>query len=112
VTGLRAMLRFSQIVNVYLEHADKQVLSERKKEWKGLLKAFRLLDKEAQGHITPARYVVIRHVALSRSRILRNHTPTARACTRTCTRPPNSTSPVSPSFACVYTLFNLSAIAD
>jgi len=44
-------------VNVYLEHADKQVLSERKKEWKGLLKAFSLLDKEAQGHLTPARCV-------------------------------------------------------
>ena len=44
------------IVNIYLEYADKQVLSERKKEWKGLLKSFTLLDKDETGIIKPQRW--------------------------------------------------------
>lgn len=43
-------------MNIYLEYADKQVLSERKKEWKGLLKCFSLLDKEERGHIGMQRW--------------------------------------------------------
>jgi hypothetical protein len=31
-------------VSFYLEYTEKQVTSERKKEWKGLLKAFNMID--------------------------------------------------------------------
>lgn len=39
------------IVGIYFEHAEVQVLGERKKEWKGLLKAFSYLDEDSQFYI-------------------------------------------------------------
>eukprot|EP00049_Salpingoeca_infusionum_P026927 m.29025 g.29025 ORF g.29025 m.29025 type:complete len:1552 (-) comp9106_c0_seq1:407-5062(-) len=39
------------IVSLYFEYAQKRVNEERKKEWKGLLRAFTLLDPEHKGHI-------------------------------------------------------------
>jgi hypothetical protein len=40
------------IVHIYLKRARQQVDKERKKEWKGLVKAFDLLDYEHRGFIT------------------------------------------------------------
>jgi hypothetical protein len=40
------------IVHIYLKRARQQVNKERKKEWKGLVKSFHLLDTEQKGYIT------------------------------------------------------------
>jgi hypothetical protein len=39
------------IVSLYLEYASAQVHDERKKEWKGLMKAFQLLDTDNRGYL-------------------------------------------------------------
>eukprot|EP00730_Choanoeca_flexa_P007107 TRINITY_DN12280_c0_g1_i4.p1 TRINITY_DN12280_c0_g1~~TRINITY_DN12280_c0_g1_i4.p1 ORF type:complete len:956 (+),score=124.76 TRINITY_DN12280_c0_g1_i4:107-2974(+) len=44
-------LLLALIVSLYLERAGDQVHSERKKEWKGLIKAFELLDERGRGYI-------------------------------------------------------------
>jgi hypothetical protein len=33
-------------VSFYMEYTEKQIRSERKKEWQGLMKAFSMIDKE------------------------------------------------------------------
>lgn len=39
------------IVAIYLDRAGKAVTSERKKEWKTLVTAFKLLDQDGKGYI-------------------------------------------------------------
>ena len=44
------------IVSLYLEYAGAQVHDERKKEWKGLMKAFQFLDNENRGYLCFAQF--------------------------------------------------------
>eukprot|EP00039_Didymoeca_costata_P008204 m.109064 g.109064 ORF g.109064 m.109064 type:complete len:1147 (-) comp13990_c0_seq1:70-3510(-) len=48
---LRSFL-LATIVHIYFNRAGQQVTKERKKEWKGLIKAFSLLDVDCKGYIT------------------------------------------------------------
>ena len=44
------------IVSIYLDKTHSQVQKDRRKEWRGLMKAFNLLDIEQKGFITYANW--------------------------------------------------------
>lgn len=55
-------------VSFYMEYTEKQIRSERKKEWQGLMKAFSMIDKEAKGYFEYEQWVILASALIPGSR--------------------------------------------